>query len=87
MNAKIRSAEIVRNSSGEVEFVKLIFGSHFYVVVDATAEQGVSFTLGATHHGITVDATNVDGELTNIINSIRATHATLASDSIPGYKA
>lgn len=87
MNTNIRKVEIKHNATGEVEFVKVIFGPHFYVVVDARGASSTSFTLGATHHGITIHDMAVNGKLTEIIDELRNTNLLLNSDLIPEYRA
>ncbi len=77
--AQIRNVEIKSDGNGRIERVRLAFGPHYFLELSASAK-GVSFVVGATHHGIKADASTVDGQLEQIINEIRRAHPDLMVD-------
>jgi len=60
----------VIEKEGVVKSLQIKFGPHFYVNIDSMTDK-IIFNMGATHHGFTVDATKVDGELEKVINLVR----------------
>lgn len=60
----------VIEKDGVVKSLKIKFGPHYYVNIDSITDK-IIFNMGATHHGFTVDATKVDGELEKVINLVR----------------
>ena len=56
----IREVETELNESGGYNMVQLTFGPHYFVELVAEGD-GVSLYLGATHHGIKADASEVGG--------------------------
>jgi len=54
--------------------VRVVFGPHYFVELHREINGGVSFVLGATHHGFRADASEIDGELEKIIYEIREAH-------------
>jgi hypothetical protein len=60
----------VIEKDGDVKKISIRFGPHFYVNIENIMDK-VIFNMGATHHGFTVDATKVDGELEKVINCVR----------------
>lgn len=58
----IRDVEIQKDEAGNIKHLTCTLGAHFFV--DIRSEGGkVNFTLGATHHGMTFDASLPGGEL------------------------
>jgi hypothetical protein len=74
MSDLIRNVEIRKNAEGQVRHVRLVFGPHYFVEVTVDADEKVSFTVGATHHGFRADASKVSGELETFIEEIRRAH-------------
>ena len=68
-----------RGDSGDVETVRIRFGPHYIVEVRDDRSK-VTFTLVATHHGFTADASQVDGELEDIIQEVRRARPGAAVD-------
>lgn len=58
---------------GGYEEVRLVFGPHYFIELRREGK-GVTLYLGATHHGFKADASQVNGELEQIINEIREAH-------------
>lgn len=71
--ARIRDVEIKTDGSGRIESVRMVFGPHYFLEV-RNASEGVSFAVGATHHGFKADASAVNGQLEQIINEARRSH-------------
>ena len=53
------------------EHVRITFGPHYFVEISKAGEK-IQFVLGATHHGITADASAVGGELEKMIEALRS---------------
>lgn len=66
INVRIDSNE----SDSPKENVKIEFGPHYFVDI-MKDKSGVKFVLGATHHGIMLDASTVGGELEHAIEQLR----------------
>jgi len=82
MNIKtnIRSVEIKKRQTGEYEEVRIIFGPHYFIDLRTQENGKIEFSLGATHHGFRVDASEVNGELEKIIELVRKLQPKLAFD-------
>ena len=52
------------------ENVKIVFGPHYFVDIMKENDQ-VKFVIGTTHHGLMLDASEVDGELEKVIEKIK----------------
>ena len=52
------------------ENVKIEFGPHYFVDI-MKDNNGVKFVLGATHHGVMLDASEIGGELERAIEQLR----------------
>jgi len=50
--------------------VKIVFGPHHYINITKERDK-VTFNIGATHHGIEVDASVVDSETYKMIEFMR----------------
>jgi hypothetical protein len=68
-----------RGASGATENARIRFGPHYLVEVKDDGSS-VSFTLVATHHGFTADASGVGSELELIIEEVRRAHPDSAVD-------
>ena len=73
MTEGIRTVETDQDAQGDYTRVRLVFGPHYFVEL-YREETGVSFVLGATHHGFKADASEVGGELERLINEVRQAH-------------
>jgi hypothetical protein len=72
-NERIEEPVIKRDAQGKVREVRLVFGPHHFV--DVTREAGrIKFSVGATHHGISADASEVMGELEVLIEELKRAH-------------
>lgn len=67
----IRKVETSKDVEGNYDRVRVEFGPHYYVELKRGASGSISFDLRATHHGFKADASGLNGELEQIINSIR----------------
>jgi hypothetical protein len=76
----IRTVEVEDDDDGNMRFVRLVFGPHYYVVLERRDDGKVNFILGATHHGFKADASEVGGELEELIQEIRRGHPQLVVD-------
>ena len=66
----IRDVEIEYDEYGKHKSVKIIFGPHHCIKIKNNKDN-CSLCLVATHHGFIADATEADGELSEMINNIR----------------
>ena len=60
------------DTHGEILPASIRFGPHYIVEVRQDGAN-VSFSLVYTHHGFVVDASEVNGELEQLINDVRRT--------------
>lgn len=70
----IREVHVDKDAHGNYEFVRLVFGPHYFVELRRGKSGSVSFAVGATHHGFQADASEVNGELERIIEEVRSNH-------------
>jgi hypothetical protein len=70
----LRTVEVDKDSNGNYSHIRIVFGPHYFLEIDRGARDSVSFTLGATHHGFRAEASQVSGELEQMINEIRRAH-------------
>jgi hypothetical protein len=70
----IRRVDTETGRDGRYTKVRLVFGPHYFLELHADASDQVTFILGATHHGFRAEATEVSGELEQVINEIREHH-------------
>jgi len=68
-----------KSDRDEIALARIRFGPHYVVEVQKVGA-GVAFTLLATHHGFRADASEVDGELEQIIDEVRGGHPNLIVD-------
>jgi hypothetical protein len=66
----IRSLEPKIGEDGRIESLRVVFGPHYFLELEATPK-GTLFRLGATHHGFEAGASEVGGELEQIIEHVR----------------
>jgi hypothetical protein len=70
---------VERDAGGAIKHARIRFGPHF--ATEVRDEDGrVTFSLVYTHHGVEVDASQLDGGLEQLIKEIRALHPRLAVD-------
>ena len=67
----IRKVEETKDTSGKYKRVRVTFGPHYCIELNALESGGVSLSLVATHHGFRADASKVNGELEKIIQAVR----------------
>ena len=74
MNGKkrIEEPEVERDAEG-IRAVRLVFGPHHFVEVIRESD-GVKLSIGATHHGIRADASEVMGELEQLVEELKRAH-------------
>ena len=70
---RIGEAEIEKDDRQQIRVVRLAFGPHYFVEIERI-DGKVIFHLGATHHGIKADATEVDGELERFVEELKSMH-------------
>jgi len=80
MPSGIRSVTAKMDKNGKHKSVRVLFGPHFFVEICHKKSGGLTFVLGATHHGFRTDATEVNGGLEKIINEVRQAHPDLTVD-------
>ena len=57
--------------------VRVRFGEHHFVEI-LSEDGNVKFSLGATHHGFSADASEVSGQLETIVDEVKSAHRELA---------
>ena len=70
----IRTVAVKRDERGKPTHVRLVFGPHYFVELELKSDGRVAFSLGATHHGFQVDASQINGELERLIEEVRRAH-------------
>jgi hypothetical protein len=70
---RIGEIEIEKDEKGNTKAVRLAFGPHYFVEVQREGGK-VTFYVGATHHGIKADASQVAGELERFVEELKAAH-------------
>lgn len=74
---RIQEPKIKRDASGNITHVSFAFGPHYFVQVNI--EDGKAhLAFGATHHGIRSDASEVNGQLEQIMNKLMQQYPELA---------
>lgn len=76
----IREVNVERDEAGIIRSMRVVFGPHYFIKLMSKEEQGLDFVLGATHHGFRADASEVNGQLEEIINEVRHGHPDLLVD-------
>jgi hypothetical protein len=66
----IRDVKLKKDDKGTIQHVRIVFGPHYFVELH-DSENTVSFSVGYTHHGFKADASDVNGELEQLVNEIR----------------
>jgi len=66
----IRDVEITKNEKDDIERIYITFGPHFYIKIEGPGMK-TNFTLRASHHGFTADASDASGELEEIIYHVK----------------
>jgi len=71
----IRSVQVQKrdnDSSKSIESVKIVFGHHHYITITTSSRNNRVFVeIGATHHGVRLDASCVGGEFERVIEMLR----------------
>ena len=75
MNTKDRIEEptVERDPDGKINAVRFAFGPHYFVQVDIR-EAKATLCFGATHHGICADASEVNGDLEQLVEELTRAH-------------
>lgn len=71
MKNAIRSVNVKKDDDGKITLIKVIFGPHYFLRIEFNEEQKITFTVGATHHGVKFKANEVNDELENVIEFLR----------------
>lgn len=74
MKTDMITIETKKDARGHCHKLRVVFGPHYFLEVESTKSGKTEFRLGATHHGFKADATEVNGELEQIISEIRRLH-------------
>lgn len=70
---RIGEPSIVRDSNGKINELQVHFGPHHFFQL--RREDGrVKCAIGATHHGIEADASDVPSEFEKLVNELQAKH-------------
>lgn len=72
MNQGIRDIKVMRRSDNSVSDVRITFGPHHFIELHSDFSGNVEFIIGATHHGVKADASNVPSELETMIGVLRS---------------
>jgi hypothetical protein len=70
---RIEEPEVERTGDGRISAIRFAFGPHYFVQVDIR-DGKATLCLGATHHGIAADASEVNGELERFVEELRSSH-------------
>jgi hypothetical protein len=70
---RIGEVEIQKDDKGQIKAVRFGFGPHYFVEVERAAGKVILY-VGATHHGIRADASEVSGELEQFVEELKTTH-------------
>ena len=70
---RIGEVEIEKDDKGNTRAVRLAFGPHYFVEVQRTGGK-VALYVGASHHGVKADASQVAGELERFVEELKAAH-------------
>ena len=73
VKARIEEPEVERDTDDKIIAVRFAFGPHYFVQVDIR-DGGVTFCVGATHHGIAANASEVNGELEQFVEELKRAH-------------
>jgi hypothetical protein len=76
----IREVKVNKGEDKIIRSVRVVFGPHYFIELMLNEDESVDFVLGATHHGFRADASQVNGELEQILNEVRESHPDLAVD-------
>jgi len=70
---RIGEPEVKRNAQGQISELRVHFGPHHFFQL--RRENGrVKVAIGATHHGIEADASDVPSEFEQLINELQRQH-------------
>ena len=78
---RIELVDLKKDKNGKIKKLTVFFGPHHFVNIEADKGK-INFRIGATHHGIKADASDVPSELENFVNEIRRNHPKNGIDSI-----
>ncbi len=70
---RIEEPNIERDDNGKINSMGFAFGPHYFVQVDIR-DGKATLCFGATHHGIAADASEVNGELEQIVEELKLAH-------------
>ncbi len=76
----IGKPEVEYDEEGKIIKVFVQFGPHYFIDIMPNEIGDLTIYLGATHHGFKARATDVGGELEDIIYEIRDKHPDLSFD-------
>lgn len=76
----ISQPKIEKDEHGRIKRVYVQFGPHYFIDIMPNEIGDLTIYLGATHHGFKARATDVGGELEDIIYEIRDKHPDLSFD-------
>ncbi len=82
----IRAVRYRKAADGYTDRLRVVFGPHFFLEILAEPSGETRFLLGATHHGVFVDATDVGGELDQIIKNLRSQIPEKTVDNFPAWE-
>ena len=66
----IRGIETNHGQIESAEFIRFAFGQHHFVEIEQV-DGRVMFRLGQTHHGIQLDATEIGGDLEQVVTGLQ----------------
>lgn len=73
MSAEIREVNTEYDEAGRITRVRIVFGPHHFFDLEAN-DGRVTAYIGATHHGIRADASEVNSELERFVNELQRSH-------------
>jgi hypothetical protein len=74
----IREPEIKRDEQGNIIYVAIAFGPHYFVEIMPDENSGeLTLYLGTTHHGFHATAIELNGQLEKLIDEVKLAHPAL----------
>ena len=71
---RILEPKVKRDANGKIVHVSVVFGPHHFF--EAYVEDGkVHCSMGATHHGVRADASEVNGDFEQLVNGLMRAHS------------
>jgi hypothetical protein len=74
----IREPDVERDEQENIKHVAISFGPHYFVEIMPDEKGVLTLYLGATHHGFSAKADEVNGQLERIVEEVMKSHPDLS---------